>query len=234
MTVAVVVPWSPGCPHREAAWAWARRQYEALRLTVVEGGSSSEPFSRSQAIIDGARRTDADILVVADADIWCDGLPDAIAAVDDHGWAVPHRLVHRLSKESTERVLVGADWRGLPLSTDNAQDRRPYVGNETGTLVILRRDVLEQVPPDPRFVGWGQEDMAWGRALRLLVGPPWRGDADLVHLWHPPQPRASRVFGSAQSKALWQRYRAARRPEQVRSLIAELGAQTKEAAWPAT
>lgn len=222
MTVAVVVPWAGGCPHREAAWSWVSDRYAALGLPVIEGVSTDTPFSRSQAILDGASRTDADVLVIADADVWIDDLSPAIHEARAHGWSVPHRLIHRLSGSSTTEVLAGADWHGLPLSTDNRQDCKPYKGNETGTLVVLTRDVLEHVPPDPRFVGWGQEDEAWGVALRTLIGKPWRGDADLVHLWHPPAERLNRKIGSPASKQLARRYLAARNtPDAMAALVEE-------------
>lgn len=222
MTVAVVFPWRSGCPYREELYRWVRGKYETLHpdWELVTGRSDEGLFSRSQAILDGAARTDADVLVVADADVWCDPT-EAVDHIEAHGWAVPHLLVHRLSPESTQRLLAGEDWRGLPLSTDNRQDRRPYRGNETGTLVVLRRDVLEAVPPDRRFVGWGQEDEAWAIALRGLHGVPWRGRADLVHGWHPPQPRKSRVTGSDASAALLARYRRVRTAQALRELVDE-------------
>lgn len=234
MTVAVVVPWRPGCPHRQAALDWVLAAYASHHpdWDVVLGTSAEGPFSRSQAILDAAHRTDADVVVVADSDVWVD--PDAMRTAVEasvHGWAIPHTLIHRLSPESTAKVLGGADWRGLPLSTDNTQDRRPYRGHETGTLVVFRRDVLDDVSPDPRFVGWGAEDDAWAYALRCLAGPPWRGPADLVHLWHPPQPRLSRRVGSRESRALLERYRRARRdPDAMRALVDEAARARQDAA----
>ena len=167
-------------------------------------------------------------MVVADADVWCDPAP-AVAAVAEHGWAIPHLLVHRLSQASTETLLTeGAwfDWHDLALSTDNRQDSRPYRGHETGTLVVVRREVLADVPPDRRFVGWGHEDDAWAVALRTLVGAPWRGGDDLVHCWHPAQPRQSRTVGNPASLALYRRYRAARgRRAAMRALLDEIGSE---------
>jgi hypothetical protein len=220
VTVSVVVPWSPGCPHRERAWAFVRDRYD---LEVIEGSSPPGPYNRAAAILDGAAKATGDLLVIADADVFLAGpLDESIAHTEQAGWAVPHRLIHRLSRTSTEQVYAGADWHGLPLSDDNRQDSKPYQGNETGTLLVIRRDVLEQAPPDPRFVGWGQEDNAWGYALRCLIGPPWRGTADLVHLWHPPQPRTSRVTGNPENRALLNRYRQARRsPKRMAELIRE-------------
>lgn len=225
MTVSVLVPWTPGCPWRERAWAWVSEKYSATFPDwelVIGDGATSAGYSRSRAILDAAAKAAGDVLVIADADVWCDPGP-AVDQVADAGWAIPHELVHRLSPDSTDLVLAGADWRGLPLSTDNSQDRRPYRGHPTGTLVVVRRDVLVDVPPDRRFVGWGHEDDAWACALRTLVGAPWRGRDDLVHLWHPPQPRVSRRVGSNESAALMARYRRARlRPARMRALLEEV------------
>lgn len=222
MTVSVVVPYRSGCPYRDAAYAWVRAKYETRGWEVVTGASPEGPFSRSAAILDAAHNSSGQIVVVADADAWCDGVTRAVDVVTGGApWAMPHRLIHRLSPESTDLVLAGADWRGLPLSTDNIQDSRPYRGHETGTLVVFQRDVLFDVPPDPRFVGWGQEDDAWACALRVLVGHAWRGSADLVHLWHPEQPRESRRIGNQANRELWWRYRAARSRGAMRALIDE-------------
>lgn len=222
MNVSVVVPWVAGDPWRGQAWAWVRARFVETHpdWEIVTGTCPPGPFNRSAAILDGARQASGDVLVVADADVWCDPA-EAVTRAHEVGWAVPHTLIHRLSKESTVQVLTGSDWLGLPLSTDNPQDSKPYRGNETGTLVVLRSDVLFDVPPDPRFVGWGQEDQAWGAALRTLVGPPWRGPDDLVHLWHPPQPRQNRVVGSEANMHLLRRYQAARRHDDVMRLIVD-------------
>lgn len=221
MNVSVVIPWRNGCPHRESALTWvqARFAWDHPDWQVVLGESPDGPFNRSAAILDGARRCDGDVILVADGDVWCDTV-NAVQVARDAGWAVPHQLIHRLSPESTLLVLGGADWRGLPLSTDNRQDSKPYRGNATGTLVAVRRDVLLDVPPDVRFVGWGREDNAWGRALTVLVGEPWRGSEDLVHLWHPPQERPNRVQANPESEQLWHRYRTAGLRE-IRELVEE-------------
>lgn len=220
--VAVIVPWSSTCPHRLAAWEWVRARFTTHHpdWPVIEGTTDVPGFSRTQGILDGIAKVPARAYIVSDADVWCDGLTEAVKQVHQHGWAIPHRLLHRLSPESTTRVLAGEHWRGLPLSTDNRQDSRPYRGHETDTLCVFTADVLASVPPDPRFVGWGQEGDAWSAALNTLVGPPWRGTADIVHLWHPAQPRLTRAVGNRESQALWKRYAAARRnPEAMRRLV---------------
>lgn len=225
MTVSVLVPWRAGCPWRERGRAWVHRWYATERpeWEYVEGHCAGGPFNRAEAIIDAFRRSTGELLVVADADVFGDGIGRALGKAREHGWSIPHRLLHRLSEASSDQVMAGRDWRGLPLSTDNKQDSRPYIGHETGTLVVLRRDVLLDVPPDVRFVGWGSEDDAWAAALRTLIGTPWRGSADLVHLWHPAQPRQSRTVGNEASRALCRRYLKARRdPAAMRALIDEV------------
>jgi len=88
--------------------------------------------------------------------------------------------------------------------------------------MALRRDLYEQVPIDPRFVGWGQEDQAWHLALRRIAGMGVRGRADLWHLWHPPQPRLSRQTGSETSAELLHRYQRANTAQAMSALIGEI------------
>ena len=231
MSVGLLIPWRGGCEHREKALEWVLDRYlEVLPDAEVTFGSCADgPFNRSQATLVAASWNSADVFVVTDGDVFCDPTL-AIGNLGASGWAVPHKLIHRLSQESTEKVLAGADWRDLPLSTDNPQDRRPYKGNETGTLYVIRRELLFDVPPDVRFVGWGQEDQAHRYALRTLAGKPWRGTDDLVHLWHPPQERQNRRVGNPTSLALLGRYRKAdRRPEPMRALIEEANEWLKSA-----
>lgn len=214
-SVSVILPYRAGCPHREMAFDWVSAWWQDMfpEWGLVVGVSPDGPFSRSAAIIDGVAKTSGEVLVIADADVVL-AAPDMLAAIKGaqvKGWAKPHRLIHRLSRESTDLFMAGADWRGLPLSTDNRQDSRPYEGNATGTLVVLRRDVFDKVPPDPRFRGWGQEDNAWWAALAKLHGPFWQGHGDLIHLWHPAPERKSRVVGNDENLALWRQYAVAGR-----------------------
>jgi hypothetical protein len=214
VSVTVVLQYAGDCPHRAAAFEWVSARYASEFPEweqVVGTCEPAFPYNRSAAIIDGARKASGDTLVVADGDVWVDGLEAAVGFAETSGWSTPHRLIHRLSQASTDLVLGGRDWRGLPLSQDNEQDDKPYIGNDAGTLLVIRKELLFAVPPDVRFVGWGQEDVAWGLALRTLHGNTRRTNADLVHLWHPPQPRMSRQVGNPESLALVERYREAAR-----------------------
>jgi hypothetical protein len=157
------------------------------------------------------------IVIVADADVWTDGLSDAVRAVSEGAsWARPFSFIHRLTREGTAAVLRGERWRDQPLE----ECHRGVLG---GGMVVARRETLLRIPMDPRFVGWGQEDEAFGAALRTLAGRPWHGRSALVHLWHPPQRRQSRRKGSDAGWELYVRYMEGRRdPVAMRRLLKEI------------
>jgi hypothetical protein len=215
--VEVLVPFrSNGCPHRKKAWAWVRRRYKDRGLTVTTAAADSGPWIKASAVMPALRFSTAEVAVIADADVWTDGLERGLHALTCGmaEWVVPHRRVLRLSRASTEQLLdTGRPGRELA--------RRDYVGKLGGGIVIARREALLQAPMDRRFAGWGHEDDSWGAALETLLGPPWRGDADLLHLWHPPAPKLSRNVGSVESHDLYRRYLEAARygPDQMRELL---------------
>lgn len=217
--VSVVIPWRPGCPHREAALAWTLDRWRAAGYEQVLGEHDDGPWCKAAAVWSGLTRADGELLVIADADVWTDGVDAALDAVAAGApWAVPHRLVHRLTPHATARVLAGVPPDRLPT------EQPPYKGFEGGGITVLTRDLYDQVPLDPRYAGWGQEDESWALGLRVLAGAPWRGTAPLYHLWHPPQPRLSRRWGTRDGMALHRRYRAAAQsPHRMRALLDEIG-----------
>lgn len=212
MKVAVLIPWVAGCTHRERAFSWVRGWWhDNFPDWELIPGTPQEGLSRSQSLRDAAQRTDAGILICADADVWCDpaGITKAVNEVRKSGWAIPHLMIHRLSESSTDLFYQGWDWSSLELSQDNEQDSQPYVGFETGTMLVITHEVFDRVGPDPRLVEWGQEDECWSMALRTLQGPPWRGQVPLIHLWHPPQPRLNRRYGSEYNRQIYGLYKMA-------------------------
>ncbi len=135
-------------------------------------------------------------------------------------WAVPHIGISRLTEAATAQVLAGIDPDTLE---PEALEEPPYRAHPGGGIVVIRRDVYEQVPLDPRFIGWGREDDSWGLALKTLIGRPVHLRGRLWHLWHPPQPRPTRTHGSDDNEALYQRYRAANHaPARMAALIEEV------------
>lgn len=244
-TVNVVIPWRPGCPHREVALIhvtqWWAANYPTWPVTIGPWGDESGSWRKGCAVRAAGLHPGADdVVVVADADVIPVGIGDAVAAVGSIGlgrppvrWAMPFRLVHRLTQAATDLVTSGR----LVLPTGPIPKtmvglvEETYVGSAGGGAVVLRGDVFATVPIDPRFSGYGQEDLSWSLALHRLVGAPAMGANPLWHLWHPPQERmrrgatVSRGVGSEASQRLWQRYRQATTPAMMRALIAEAEAE---------
>lgn len=233
--VSVLVPWrSDGGPRAEI-WAWVSGWWAARfpDWQVVSGDSpAGGPWVKALAVSDAASRADGDVWVVADADVVCD--PAAVARAVDlvragAPWAIPARMLARLTPEATARVLAGD-----PLE---AVGRRDYCIERSrhrtaGGMTVVRREVFELVPMDPRFVGWDPEDWAWEYALSTTCGAPHRPGmtdpvGDMVHLWHPPAPDCRKHrggFGSAEGRALYRRYKqAAGHRGLMTRLLAEIG-----------
>lgn len=214
--ITVVVPWRAGCSHRERAFEWVRSRLSALGLPVVVAEDDGDPFSKSAAVMRAVRDIDCEHVVIHDADVWCDETWRAVADLDRFEWAVPHLHVWRLSPEASERFMAGG-----PVRSDDAVER--HRGVLGGGIVCVRRSVLERVPFDPRFMGWGGEDVSWGHAMRALVGQPFRYAGVCWHLWHPPAPRRTRALPARdESHRLLMRYLDARgRADVLEPIVAE-------------
>jgi hypothetical protein len=221
--VSVLVPYRPDGGHRDRAWRWLRNWWavEHPGWQIVTGQCPDGPWVKAAAVADALTRADGRILVIADADVWTDGVGMAVDAVQsDAPWAVPHGLVHRLGEQATAAVMAGA----APGPQLGGLAQKPYKGYEGGGITVLTRSAYQQVPLDPRFLGWGSDDEAWALAMGALLGRRWRGTAPLFHLWHEPQKRLNRHVGSQPSRALHVRYQYAAQdgPEAMRALIGEV------------
>lgn len=221
MTTRVVIPWQAGCPYREAALDWVTRRYRE-RHPEWDGPwvihARPGPWIKATAISRGVTDLNRDdIVIIADADIWTDGIPAAVQAVrDGAAWAIPHRGVHRLTEASTRAVLDGSEPH-----QELERAERPYAGVPGGGAIVLTAGLLERTPMDPRFRGWGQEDESWGLALTAIAGSPWRGKAPLFHLWHPAPERMTRRRGNPEGWRLYRRYYAARETPAAMNLLLE-------------
>ncbi len=241
MTVSVLVPYRPDSPERTRAWRWVASWWADHHpdFQVVAGAGPDGPWRKALAVADALSRADGDLLVIADADVVTDGVGAAVAQVEaGAAWAIPHRWVHRLSEAATTMVYDGtdllraADLGGYAFHAGPAgapaMPRRPYVGVAGGGMLVLPRTTYERAPLDPRFAGWGSEDLAPACALAALAGRPWRGTDRMFHLYHPLQPRLNAHVGNADSHALLVRYQYAAKagPDAMAALLAEAAAVT--------
>lgn len=234
-TVGVVIPWHGEDPDREAAighvidqlhHAHHRRGW--LKLAAGLTTDTAPEFIKAGCVHWGVAALDTirplDVVIVHDADVLVDArqLATAVHAVVSgaYRWAIPHQQVWRLNRAATGRLYDG------DLAVDDVTRRdcaeRPYPGIVGGGVTVVARSVWDATPMDPRFVGWGGEDISWGYALATLHGRPWRSRAPLIHLWHEPAERRTRSRGSRENDELRARYaRAATRPELMAPLAAE-------------
>lgn len=204
--ISAVVPWQEGCPARASVLPWVLDRLAGVVDEVVLGElPAGVPWCKAVAVQAGVDRASGDVLVIHDADVFYaddEWVKDCLGRLFEASWSAPHSKVRRFkSQGSNVRVMAGANpWA------------EPIVGHSAcigGGVVMLPREVWESCPMDARFTGWGQEDESWAIALDTLHGPISRGERELFHLWHPPQKRINRRWGSAESKALWRRYDAA-------------------------
>lgn len=153
MAVSVVIPWRGGCPERERAFDFVRTQFAQKHpdWTLCVGTDASDGgWHKGAAVTDALASASGEIIVQADADVWCDDLAPAVAAVKNGApWAIPHTLVKRLSSEATTALLTGQPWGHFPLA------QQPYQGIPGGGMLIAPREVIRSIPIDPRFTGWG-------------------------------------------------------------------------------
>lgn len=215
--VAIVTPYRPGDPWRERNWRHVSGHYARHHPWPHIAADTPGEWSKGAALNAAVAGTDADILVMADADSFTSpgAVEAAVQAVADGApWAVPHNVVYRLTDEESLRVIAGAtpDPRNLV--------RPQYAGPAGGGIFAITRSAWDTVGGiDTRFTGWGGEDIALRCALDTLAGPAARIGADLFHLWHPhPAPD---LLGSPEVEALKQAYLDAHRsPRQMRALVA--------------
>lgn len=204
------------------------QNHGAWKISVADHGGG--PWRKGAAVIEALHSIRASVLVVADADVMADpeALQEAVDAVTPVGsqgirgpaWATPHGPIRRLDRESTVQLYDYGEIPERPVLTRPTYRNR---GQEGGGITVVPRQIYVRCPIDPRFEGWGSEDVCWGLALRCLYGPPWSGDGTLWHLYHDhPAPGQSKSQ-NVQGRELHRRYyKHAHDPEGMRALLAEI------------
>ena len=199
--VAIIVPRDLQPSYeRQRNWERVRRHYltHHPEWNIIEGFCSTVSWVKGAAVQDALNRCTAEILVIADADVMVDpsALECAVQRVQSGApWAMPHHFVHRADAQETERLCASSE-----LTLPRMLDRPVYAGFEGGGIVVVRHvdyDAIGGIPLG--FRGWGHEDQALAAICTKLLGPCERGEANLVHLWHPMQPMAGRSSTNLQT-----------------------------------
>lgn len=223
MTVAVYIPARITDDHRAAALeyvqGWYTRHLPGVPLILCT--APGDVWSKGAAIAAGrAYAPEPGVMVIADADSFLTDPSILAAAIEmvsmgGAGAVTPHRRVYRLTERESTRITATPGAR--PRLGHTA--RPAYEGPIGGGITVVSAKAFDTVHGvDPRFEGWGGEDICFGWALETLSSVV-RLDGVLVHLWHPhPAPT---LRGSPESEALVARYRDARLvPRRMEAVVA--------------
>jgi glycosyltransferase involved in cell wall biosynthesis len=207
--ISILVPFRADSPYRVELWSWLREywEHELPEAEIIighdHGARKGEPFSKTSAVNNAFHRSRGDIIVILDADAYMDGevikhCAHRLRQARRHGrrtWFIPYRYMYRLTQEATFRVLSSDPFHPLRFPTppnpgdiDGTQGSAgPGRAHNYGALIqIMPREAFETVGcMDPRFRGWGGEDVSFLRALDTLWGRHKNMDEEVLHLWHP-------------------------------------------------
>lgn len=215
MNVCVVIPWRVRtCAHREAAWERVRSEWEG-RWSFHPIDDGGEPFSRAASINLAVSTLDADVYVIADADMLVNAA-QVQAAVDaaaaQPGIVVAFDRYAYLTENGTRTILDGyaGSWEPFIQFT--------YLQSIGGVFATSRETWDLTGGFDPRFRGWGMEDAAFEIASRTLAGPTRKIQGTGWHLFHPLEP-----VRPAENVDLLHQYEAADRKQgALRALLARV------------
>lgn len=198
--ISVLIPYKAADEYREKNFLWVKNRYETImpNAEICIGEYNGEPFSKSIAINNAAKKATRDIFIIVDADIIfnVEQIKNAIEALNFHSWVIPYRSIiyldstktNELYKKNTSIVLDEVDFYGC--SKIDIVNEYEFIGG----INIVPRNYFERIGGfDERFKGWGGEDDAFQMALDTICGKYFRLDATIWHLYHTPQSIENRV-----------------------------------------
>lgn len=192
MKTAVIIPFYSNNVDRITAYQYTVDWWKSCypEFEIIRG--ESFPFIKGVALQNAINQTDAECLIIADADSIIAPKENIQKAVDfisrTSRWFVPYDRVFRFTKEETNDYYFKSE-HGFPdLKSKHETICAPYYPTLGGGIVILPRTLWDLVGGiDKRFVGWGGEDRSFGYALSTIHSHPIQMEGRLLHLWHPDQ-----------------------------------------------
>jgi len=159
-----------------------------LCIGTDDGG---QPFSKSVAVNDAYRKSTGDMLVIVDADSWVErenvlqGIENAYRR--EH-LVVPWWRAWRLHRGHSQVVMAADPTGPLPVTKemrDACVNEGPSPASCAMVLCILRTGFERVGGFDPRFRGWGSEDVSFGLATWTLLGRNEYSLGESFALYHP-------------------------------------------------
>lgn len=213
--VSLLVPFRSDHGVRAEVWEWLIEYWanELPGAEIIVGTSDSVPFCKTEAVNAAASIAQGDIFVILDADCYIQGdvIQDCAQAIRDARayheklWFVPYRKFWRLTREATAEILASDPaeplWPSCPPDPSILDDEESEShGHWFGALIqIMPREAFWAVGGmDPRFRGWGGEDVSFMRALDCLYARHKTTSNGVFHLWHP------KIQGDKPKQRFWQ------------------------------
>jgi len=199
--ISLLIPFRSDNKSRREVFNWILQYWECELpdAEIVIGRDWGIPFSKSGAVNDAARRASGKYFVIIDADAYLPGdvIRTAVARIERAArkghrlWYIPYRRVFRLTPEASRRVLDSdpCDPERFPSPPDDLDVESmegSAFGHHFGALIqIMPREAFFAVGGmDPRFRGWGGEDVSFVRAVDTLWGKHKTTRNDVLHLYH--------------------------------------------------
>jgi len=207
VTASIIVPWR-STPQRAPAWAWLKAYYwDLFPGGIIQGDDPSRfPFSKPAAVNRAVQQTDADVLVIMDADVYLkhEHVLEAVRLVGsgEATWMTPIDKVHRLD-EARSQKLLSYDPRDLPWPEERGRGQVMRPWKHAAMIIVVRRsDYVAVGGMDERYEGHGSDDVELHSSLTCLVGeqhPPFE-DSVGFHLWDSTPRKNGKVVFEGQEK----------------------------------
>ena len=206
--LSILVPFRDDGEHRSRVWRWLRRYWRAqgLDAEIIQGYDDGDPFSKAAAINNAATLARGHQFLILDADAFMSAHTIARCANHLEGrgragvdtWLMPYDYLYRLAQDPTLKVLSSHPERpALPPTTvphpslleadyGGYGSPSPGAGHQYGAMAMMMpRDAFYAVGGmDPRFRGWGSEDVSMLRCLDTLWGQHEVAVGPILHMWH--------------------------------------------------
>jgi hypothetical protein len=244
--LSLLIPFRDDDGSRTSTYNWLIEYWKAALpdAQIVTGSDSHVPFSKTSAFNDARTRATGDIFVLIDADCYLDAqvLLNCAAQIRLNRklgrrlWYIPYRQFYRLNERTSSHVLASDPAHPMQIPTpppvadiDNTPEAASH-GHWWGAMVqVMPKQAFDLVGgTDPRFTGWGGEDVAFMRALDTLWCKHKTTNNQVLHLWHQTTQAEHQLktwrgqqSGHSNDALAWRYYAAFGDPRRMRRLVNE-------------